>query len=54
MPSLLETYESLLVSNLSSLHQIEGGLRNVAWLLPGRFEDAEVASEGCACSFSST
>ncbi|ORX38615.1 peroxisome membrane protein [Kockovaella imperatae] len=47
MPSsLVEQYESLLLSNLSAIQSIESGLRNVTWFLPGRFEDAEVASEG--------
>ena len=47
MTSLVSTYESLLLSNLSAVRAIESGLRNVTWLLPGRFEDAELASEGC-------
>jgi hypothetical protein len=48
MPSsLVAAYENLLVHNLSTIRSVESGLRNVTWLLPGRFEDAEVASEGC-------
>ena len=45
--SLVQTYESLLLSNLSAIQSIESGLRNITWLLPGRFDDAEVASEAC-------
>ncbi|KAK1927021.1 putative peroxisomal membrane protein pex16 [Papiliotrema laurentii] len=43
---LVEAYEELLVSNLGAVRSIESGLRNVSWLLPGRFQDAELASEG--------
>ncbi|WWC71669.1 uncharacterized protein I206_105627 [Kwoniella pini CBS 10737] len=39
-------YHSLLLSNLSTVQTIESGLSNVTWLLPGRFEDSELASEG--------
>ncbi|GFZ49411.1 hypothetical protein JCM24511_07531 [Saitozyma sp. JCM 24511] len=47
MPSSLVTaYEDLLVHNLSAVRSVESALRNVTWLLPGRFEDAELASEG--------
>ena len=44
---LIDKYENLLISNLSAVRSIEGGLRNVSWLLPGRFQDAGIASEGC-------
>ncbi|WWD18976.1 hypothetical protein CI109_103433 [Kwoniella shandongensis] len=44
--SPLSAYHSLLLSNLSTVQTIESALSNVTWLLPGRFEDAEVASEG--------
>lgn len=47
MASLIHAYESLLLSNLSSANTLESALRNITWLLPGRFEDAELASEGC-------
>jgi peroxin-16 len=47
MSVLVEQYENLLISNLPAVRSIESGLRNVSWLLPGRFEDAELASEGC-------
>ncbi|WVR07428.1 hypothetical protein IAU60_004469 [Kwoniella sp. DSM 27419] len=44
--SPLAAYHSLLLSNLSTVQTIESGLSNITWLLPGRFEDAELASEG--------
>ena len=40
-------YDQLLLDNISAVSTIESGIRNVTWLLPGRFQDAEVASEGC-------
>jgi len=46
MTSLVRAYESLLLSNLSTARTLESILRNVTWFLPGRFEDAELASEG--------
>lgn len=46
MTSLIRAYESLLLSNLSSASTLESAIRNITWLLPGRFEDAELASEG--------
>ena len=45
--SIVQAYEDLLVSNLGAVQSIESGIRNVSWLLPGRFQDAELASEGC-------
>jgi peroxin-16 len=45
--ALKQQYEHLLLNNISAVASIEGGIRNVTWLLPGRFQDAEVASEGC-------
>ncbi|CAD6580025.1 MAG: Peroxisomal membrane protein pex16 [Tremellales sp. Tagirdzhanova-0007] len=46
MTSLVHAYETLLLSNLSAVRTLESALRNITWLLPGRFEDAELASEG--------
>ena len=46
MTALIRTYESLLLHNLSSARTLESALRNITYLLPGRFEDAEFASEG--------
>ena len=45
--ALKQQYEHLLLNNISAVASIEGGIRNVTWLLPGRFQDADVASEGC-------
>ncbi|GAA5987328.1 hypothetical protein JCM10908_001911 [Rhodotorula pacifica] len=39
-------YEKALVSNSSRIASIESSLRTLTWFLPGRFQDAEVASEG--------
>ncbi len=47
LTSLKEAYESALLDNSSALTTIESSLRNVSWFLPGRFKDAELASEGC-------
>ena len=46
-PSLVNSYERLLLHNISTVATVESGIRNITWLLPGRFQDAEVASEGC-------
>lgn len=47
MTAVKNIYEHLLLRNLSAVQQIESGIRNITWLLPGRFEDSEIASEGC-------
>lgn len=54
MTAAIRLYEQLLLRNLSAVQSIESGIRNVTWLLPGRFEDSEVASEGCPLPPSST
>ena len=46
MDTLVNAYENLLVDNVGTVRSVESGLRNLTWLLPGRFEDADVASEG--------
>jgi peroxin-16 len=46
MNTLVKAYENLLVDNVGTVRSVESGLRNLTWLLPGRFEDADVASEG--------
>jgi peroxin-16 len=51
MNTLVRTYENLLVDNVGTVRSVESGLRNLTWLLPGRFEDADVASEGCMSPF---
>ncbi|BGP25702.1 peroxisomal membrane protein pex16 [Rhodotorula toruloides] len=42
----LQHYEAGLVANASRIASIESTLRTLTWFLPGRFQDAEVASEG--------
>jgi peroxin-16 len=46
MSNLVQAYERLLLGNVESVRSVESGLRNLTWLLPGRFEDYEIASEG--------
>lgn len=46
MSNLVKRYEELLLDNVSTVRSVESGLRNLTWLLPGRFADADVASEG--------
>ncbi|KEP55759.1 peroxisomal membrane protein pex16 [Rhizoctonia solani 123E] len=43
--SPLARYESFLISNASTISTIESSLRSLTWFLPGRFRDAELASE---------
>ncbi|KZW02578.1 peroxisome membrane protein [Exidia glandulosa HHB12029] len=45
MASPLARYESFLISNASTISTIESSLRSLTWFLPGRFKDAELASE---------
>ncbi|KAF9237324.1 peroxisomal membrane protein PEX16 [Melanogaster broomeanus] len=45
MSSALAKYESFLVNNVSTISTLESSLRSVTWFLPGRFKDAELASE---------
>lgn len=47
MSNLVQAYERLLLGNVETVRSVESGLRNLTWLLPGRFEDSEIASEGC-------
>lgn len=44
-PSPLARYESFLIQNSSTIGTIESSLRSLTWFLPGRFKDAELASE---------
>lgn len=48
MSSALARYESFLLNNVSVISSLESSLRSVTWFLPGRFKDAELASEACA------
>jgi len=50
MSSALARYESFLISNVSTISSLESTLRSVTWLLPGRFKDAELASEALSAS----
>ncbi|KAL6309919.1 peroxisome membrane protein [Sparassis latifolia] len=45
MSSALAHYESFLIHNVSTISTLESTLRSVTWILPGRFKDAELASE---------
>lgn len=47
MTAPLARYESFLIGNASTIATIESSLRSVTWILPGRFKDAELASEAC-------
>ncbi|TFK30408.1 peroxisomal membrane protein PEX16 [Coprinopsis marcescibilis] len=38
-------YESFLINNVSTISSLESTLRSITWFLPGRFKDAELASE---------
>jgi peroxin-16 len=44
-------YESFLVHNVEAISTLESTLRSLTWFLPGRFRDAELASEACMFSF---
>ncbi|KAJ7071069.1 peroxisomal membrane protein PEX16 [Mycena amicta] len=43
-------YEGWVLANLQALATLESSLRSVSWFLPGRFKDAELASEALAAS----
>lgn len=45
-----ETYESFLINNVSTISSLESTLRSITWFLPGRFKDAELASEALTTS----
>ncbi|GMK59154.1 hypothetical protein CspeluHIS016_0701690 [Cutaneotrichosporon spelunceum] len=46
MSNLVQAYEQLLIDNVSTVNTVESAIRNVTWFLPGRFADADIASEG--------
>ncbi|KAJ3823600.1 peroxisomal membrane protein PEX16 [Lentinula raphanica] len=50
MSSSLAHYESFLLQNVSTISTLESSLRTLTWLLPGRFKDAELASEALSAS----
>ena len=43
----MSRYESFLVKHVSAISTVESSLRSLTWFLPGRFKDAELASEAC-------
>ncbi|PFH54439.1 hypothetical protein AMATHDRAFT_134433 [Amanita thiersii Skay4041] len=43
--SSLARYEAFLIKNVSAISSLESSLRSITWFLPGRFKDAELASE---------
>ncbi|KAJ7932435.1 peroxisomal membrane protein PEX16 [Mycena leptocephala] len=43
-------YEAWLLNNISAMSTLESSLRSLTWFLPGRFKDAELASETLAAS----
>ncbi|KAF5312260.1 hypothetical protein D9619_003549 [Psilocybe cf. subviscida] len=45
MSSSKAKYESFLINNVSTISTLESTLRSITWFLPGRFKDAELASE---------
>jgi len=48
--SPLQHYESFLIHNSSTIATIESSLRSLTWFLPGRFKDAELASEALSAT----
>ncbi|KAH8816746.1 peroxisome membrane protein [Xylogone sp. PMI_703] len=45
-PRWLNMYSEFITKNQSSVTQIESALRSLTYIIPGRFRDAELASEG--------
>ncbi|CAJ0883995.1 22267_t:CDS:2 [Entrophospora sp. SA101] len=43
--NLLKKYENFILANASQISSIESSLRTLTYVLPGRFADAEFASE---------
>ncbi|OAA55095.1 peroxisomal membrane protein pex16 [Cordyceps fumosorosea ARSEF 2679] len=44
-PHWLASYEEFITKNASQVSQIESALRSLTYIIPGRFRDAEIASE---------
>lgn len=44
-PKLLTMYDEFITKNAGSVGQIESALRSLTYVIPGRFRDAEIASE---------
>jgi peroxin-16 len=51
MASSKVRYEAFLINNVSTISTLESSLRSITWFLPGRFKDAELASEARQFSF---
>ena len=51
MASSKVRYEAFLINNVSTISTLESSLRSITWFLPGRFRDAELASEARQFSF---
>jgi hypothetical protein len=47
MAQWFKEYEAFLLKNASQISSIETTLRTFTYILPGRFHDAELASEAC-------
>ncbi|KAG6890435.1 hypothetical protein C0995_008789 [Termitomyces sp. Mi166 len=45
MSMSIARYEAFLLENVSTISSLESSLRSITWFLPGRFKDAELASE---------
>lgn len=50
MSSSVARYEAFLINNVSTISTLESSLRSITWFLPGRFKDAELASEALSAS----
>ncbi|TFK41199.1 peroxisome membrane protein [Crucibulum laeve] len=50
MSASIARYESFLINNVSTISTLESSLRSITWFLPGRFKDAELASEALTAS----
>ncbi|KAG2023638.1 peroxisomal membrane protein PEX16 [Coprinopsis cinerea AmutBmut pab1-1] len=44
------SYEAFLINNVETITSLESTLRSITWFLPGRFKDAELASEALTTS----
>ncbi|CAD6499294.1 BgTH12-03414 [Blumeria graminis f. sp. triticale] len=49
-PKWLQMYDSFITKNQSSITSIESALQSLTYMIPGRFRDAELASESLHCS----
>lgn len=43
----LRAYERFLLKNASQISSIESSVRSLTLILPGRYQDVEIASEAC-------